>query len=119
MSGPKLQFGDDMANAQQNATKFLAIGTSKPMTPEQRKEHLLAEVSATLQLYLDGKIDQFWHRYDGKGVIFIMTTASIEEADELLKALPLGVAGILSFELIPIGPLRPINALLEAAKSAR
>jgi hypothetical protein len=105
-------------NNKQAVTKFLAIGTSKPMTPEQRKEHILSEVTATLQLYLDGKIDQFWHRYDGKGVIFIMTTGSIEEADALLRALPLGLVGILSFELIPIGPLRPIAALLEATKTS-
>jgi hypothetical protein len=104
------------SNDQQTVTKFLAIGTSKPMTPEQRNDYMLSEVTATLQLYLDGKIDQFWHRYDGKGVIFIMTTNSVEEAGALLKALPLGLAGILSFELIPIGPLRPINALLDAAK---
>ena len=29
-----------------------------------------------------------------------------------------GVIGVLTFELIPIGPLRPINALLEAARPA-
>jgi len=74
---------------QQDAPKFLAIGTSRPMTAEQRKEYMLSEVAATLQLYLDGKIDQFWHRYDGKGVVFVMTTGSLEEADALLKALPL------------------------------
>ena len=45
-----------------------------------------------------------------------MTTASKEEAEILLKGLPLGVVGVLTFELIPIGPLRPINALLEAAQ---
>ncbi|NMN71472.1 hypothetical protein [Rhizobium sp. 57MFTsu3.2] len=94
-------------------TKFLAIGTSS-MTPEQRNQYMLSEVGATLQLYLDGKIDQFWHRYDGKGVIFVMTTQTIEEADSLLKQLPLGIAGLLTFELIPIGPLRPIASLLAA-----
>lgn len=101
---------------QREITKFLAIGTSIGMTPEQRTEYMLSEITATMQLYLDGKIDQFWHRYDGKGVIFVMTTASKEEAEILLKGLPLGVVGILTFELIPIGPLRPINALLEAAR---
>lgn len=95
------------------ATKFLAIGTSST-TPEQRNQYMLSEVTATLQLYLDGKIDQFWHRYDGKGVIFVMTTETIEEADSLLKRLPLGIAGLLTFELIPIGPLRPIASLLAA-----
>jgi hypothetical protein len=97
---------------QREITKFLAIGTSTGMTPEQRKEYMLSEITATMQLYLDGKIDQFWHRYDGKGVIFVMTTASKEEAEILLK----GAVGVLNFELIPIGPLRPINALLETAQ---
>ena len=99
-------------------TKFLAIGTSKPMSPEQRQEYMLDEVTATMQLYLGGKIDQFWHRYDRGGVIFVMTTDTTEEADALLKALPLGVVGLLTFELIPIGPLRPIGTLIEAARSA-
>jgi hypothetical protein len=94
---------------QREITKFLAIGTSTGMTPEQRKEYMLSEITATMQLYLDGKIDQFWHR-------FVMTTASKEEAEILLKGLRLGVVGVLNFELIPIGPLRPINALLEAAQ---
>ena len=97
-------------------TKFLAIGTSKPMSSEQRQEYMLDEVTATMQLYLGGKIDQFWHRYDRGGVIFIMTTDTIEEADALLKTLPLGVVGLLTFELIPIGPLRPIGTLIEAVR---
>ena len=101
---------------QREITKFLAIGTSTGMTPEQRKEYMLSEITATMQLYLDGKLDQFWHRYDGKGVIFVMTTASKEEAEILLKGLPLSVVSVLNFELIPIGPRRPINALLEAAQ---
>jgi hypothetical protein len=115
--GRNLGKAGDMPNSpQRSITKFLAIGTSTGMTPEQRQEYMLSEVTATMQLYLDGKVDQFWHRYDGKGVIFVMTTASKEEAEILLKGLPLGVVGVLNFELIPIGPLRPINALLEAAQ---
>lgn len=105
-------------STQAGPTKFLAIGTSKPMSPEQRQENMLKEVTATMQLYLDGKIDQFWHRYDRGGVVLVMTTDTIEEADALLKALPLGVIGVLTFELIPIGPLRPIATLIEAVASA-
>ena len=47
-----------------------------------------------------------------------MTTDTIEEADALLKALPLGVIGVLTFELISIGPLRPIATLIETVASA-
>ncbi|CAN5424349.1 hypothetical protein BH11PSE4_BH11PSE4_09960 [soil metagenome] len=92
--------------------KVMAIGTLKPLTPEQQKTYMPKEVPATLQLYLDGKMEQFWLRSDGRGVIFLMSTASVEEAGALLKALPLGQAGILNFELMPIEPLAPLGLLI-------
>jgi len=72
------------------------------------------EVPPTLQIYLDGKMDQFWLRQDGKGVVFVMTTDSPEEAATILKALPLGQADLLRFELIAIGPLTPLGMLMGA-----
>jgi muconolactone delta-isomerase len=95
-------------------TKYLAIGTfPDAVTPQQWKPYMPKEVPATLQLYVEGKMDQFWLRDDGKGVVFIMTTESVEEADALLKALPLGQAGLLRFELIAIGPLTPLGMLIQ------
>ena len=93
--------------------KVMAIGTLKPLTPEQRQMYLPKEVPATLQLYLDGKMEQFWLRDNEAGVIFLMTVNSVEEADGLLKALPLGRANLLTFELMPIGPLTPLGMLIE------
>ena len=66
--------------------KVMAIGTLKPLSAEQRERYLPAEVPATLQLYLDGKIEQFWLRDNEDGVIFLMTVDSVDEADRLLKA---------------------------------
>jgi hypothetical protein len=93
------------------SSKVLAIGSLKPLTPEQMKEFLPREVPDTLQLYLDGKMEQFWMREDGKGVVFLMSI-TVAEADALLKALPLGKANLLTFELIPIGPLSPLGMLI-------
>ncbi len=93
--------------------KVMAIGTLKPLTPEQRQMYLPKEVPATLQLYLDGKMEQFWLRGNEAGVIFLMTVNSVEEADRLLKALPLGRANLLTFELMPIGPLAPLGMLIK------
>jgi hypothetical protein len=99
-------------NTQRAATKYLAIGTfPKPLTPEQFQQYMPTEVPATLQIYLDGKMEQFWLREDGKGVVFLMTTDSREEADSILKALPLGKADLLRFELIAVGPLSPLGVL--------
>jgi len=92
--------------------KIMAIGTLKPLTTEQRQTYLPKEVPATLQLYLDGKMEQFWLRDEDAGVIFLMTVDSVEEADALLKALPLGRANLLTFDLMPIGPLSPLGLLI-------
>jgi len=93
--------------------KVMAIGTLKILTQEQRQRYLPAEVPATLQLYLDGKMEQFWLRDNEAGVIFLMSVDSVDEADRLLKALPLGQADLLTFELMPIGPLLPLGMLMK------
>jgi hypothetical protein len=93
--------------------KVMAIGTLKPLTPEQRQMYLPKEVPATLQLYVDGKMEQFWLRDNNAGVIFLMTVDSVEEARTLLKALPLGQANLLTFDLMPIGPLTPLGMLIK------
>ena len=94
--------------------KVMAIGTVKPLTPEQRQKHMPAEVPATLQLYLDGKMEQFWLRDKQAGVIFLMSVDSVEEADRLLKALPLGQADLMTFDLLPVGPLLPLGILMKS-----
>ncbi len=94
-------------------TKILAIGTlADDFTLEKRRLLMPKEVRATVSLYLGAKIDQFWSRQDFKGVVFLMNVTATEEAHELLESLPLGVAGMMSFELIPLGPLRPLHQLL-------
>ena len=92
----------------------MAIGTLKPLSPEQRQRYLPKEVAATLQLYLDGKMEQFWLRDKGAGVIFLMSVDSVDEADRLLKALPLGQADLMTFDLLPVGPLLPLGMLMKS-----
>ena len=65
-----------------------------------------------MQLYLGGKIDQWYSLREGNGVVFILNMSSVEEAHDLLEKLPLGQAGLMKFELIPIGPLSPLALLL-------
>ena len=93
--------------------KVMAIGTLQPMSEQQLAQYMPKEVPATLQLYLDGKMEQFWLRENAIGVIFLMNVESVDEADKLLKALPLGHDNLLTFELLPIGPLLPLGMLLQ------
>jgi hypothetical protein len=94
-------------------TKILAIGTlTSPLTEDQRKGIMPQEVPYTVKLYLAGKIDQWYVRKDGKGVVFLLNLGSTEEARALLSQLPLGRAKLMSFDLIPLGPLSPLGLLL-------
>ena len=98
-------------------TKVLAIGTlSSAMTDEMRKGIMSHEVPDTVKLYLAGKIDQWYVRKDGKGVVFILNVNSVEEAHALLEKLPLGQAKLMTFDLIPLGPLSPLGLLLPTDK---
>lgn len=94
-------------------TKILAIGSlGAPLTPEQRQTIMSREVPDTVRLYLAGKIDRWYARQDGKGVVSLLNMSSIEEAHSMLEALPLGQAHLMTFELIPLGPLSPLGLLL-------
>ena len=59
-------------------------------------------------------MEQFWLRDQQQGVIFLMSVDSVDEADRLLQALPLVQDGLLSFNLMPIGPLLPLGMLMKA-----
>jgi hypothetical protein len=93
-------------------TKILAIGTINPGV-EQAKvfEILPQEIKDTVNLYLDGKIDQWYSLQGQPGVAFILNVTDTAAAHEMLEKLPLGQAHLMSFQLIPIGPLNPLRLL--------
>lgn len=94
--------------------KVFAIATIvKPVSAEQRAEIMPKEVPATLKLYLDGKIEQFWARQDAPGVIFLLNVESIEQAKTTIEALPLVTGGFANYNYIPVGPLAPLGLLIQ------
>ena len=94
-------------------TKILAIGTFPPGTDMQRVQTILpTEVRETAQRYLEGKIDQWYSLQDRAGVAFILNVTDVNQAHEMLEALPLGKAHLMTFSLFPIGPLKPLSKLL-------
>ncbi|MCC8936326.1 hypothetical protein CI1B_28740 [Bradyrhizobium ivorense] len=94
--------------------KVIAIGNiTKPVTPEQRQQIMPKEVPATLQLYLDGKIEQFFFRQDKPGVIFLMNAESVEQARATVEAMPLVTEGFAQYDVIPVGPLAPLGLLIQ------
>jgi len=71
------------------------------------------EVRATVKLYLDGKIQQWYSRSDGRGVIFIINATSVADAKALTDQLPLSKANLATFEYTPLSPLGPLRMLIQ------
>jgi hypothetical protein len=92
--------------------KMLAIGTLAPgADPAAVRAVMPTEVRETVKLYLDGKIDQWYSLQSRPGVAFILNVTDVAAAHEMLEKLPLGQAHLMSFELMPLGPLNPLRAL--------
>ena len=95
------------------ATGVLALLTAKPgVTRERAMAIMPAEIRATVQLYLDGKIREWYSREDGKGGVFLLNTCDVAEARSIMESLPLAKEHMLDHEYIPVGPLMPLRLLM-------
>jgi hypothetical protein len=93
--------------------KVFAIASAQPtLTPEKLQQHMPHEVPATLRLYLEGKVEQFWFR-EKMGPIFLMNVESVDEAKATLNALPLVADGLMTYAYLPVGPLAPLGRLIQ------
>jgi hypothetical protein len=94
-------------------TEVLVIQTRKQgVTAQQIMAVIPAEIRATVKLYLDGKIHQWYSRGDGKGVIFLVDAKTEDEARAFMETLPLAKEQLMDHEYIPVGPLMPLRALM-------
>src|SRR5262245_1283644 len=93
--------------------KVLCISKwAKALSPEERDAILPKEVPATLKLYLAGVIEQMWFKLDAPGVVFLVNAESIDAAKTHVHGLPMGQAGLMDFDFIPVGPLAPLGMLI-------
>ena len=96
-------------------TEVLVIQTAKQgVNPQQIMAVIPAEIRATVKLYFDGKIRQWYSRGDGRGVIFLVDAKTEDEARAIMETLPLAKEQLMDHEYIPVGPLMPLRALMGA-----
>lgn len=97
-------------------TAVLVIETPRQgVTAQQVMAVIPEEIGATVKLYLDGKIREWYSRGDGKGVVFLVEAKSEDEAREIMETLPLAKAQLMDHQYVPVGPLMPLRALNPAA----
>ena len=94
----------------------LVIQTAKHgVTAQQVMAVIPAEIRATVRLYLDGKVREWYSRGDGKGVVFLVDATTEDEARSIMETLPLAKEQLMDHEYVPVGPLMPLRALIGPA----
>jgi len=100
-------------------TGVFALLKAKPgVTRDQIMAIMPAEIRATVQLYLGGKIREWYAREDGKGAVFLLNTGDVAEASSIMESLPLARENMLDHDYIPVSPLMPLRLLI-GSQSAR
>ena len=80
-------------------TEVMVILTAKQgVTRQQIMSVIPAEIRATVKLYLDGKIRQWYSRGDGQGVILFLDVKTVDEAHAIMETLPLSKENLMDHQ---------------------
>ena len=94
-------------------TGVMVILTAKAgVAREQVMAVMPAEIRETVQLYLGGKIREWYSRGDGRGVVLLLDTRDVTEAQAIMEGLPLAKVNLMDHEYIAVGPLLPLRLLM-------
>ncbi len=92
-------------------TGVMVILTVKAgVTREQVMGVMPAEIRQTVQLYLNGKIREWYSRADGRGVVLLLDVRDVAEAHAIMDGLPL--QNLMDHEYVAVGPLLPLRLLM-------
>ena len=94
--------------------KILAIDKILPEATEEKiKVHLKEEALKAWELYNSGVFREMYFRTDRGGAVIIMECEDLEAAKKVVSDLPIVKAGLVDFDLIPLGPFLPLATLFE------
>ena len=102
-----------VAPAPAPVTEVMAMTSLKPgvALPDVMKL-VQEEVRVAVQLYLEGKVERWYTRGDGKGAVLFLRCRTAEEGRVIMADLPLVKAGYLNVEYIPVGPFSGLRNLV-------
>lgn len=85
--------------------KIIAIEHESPdATGADFAPLLRSEAETAWTLYREGSLREIYFRTDRDEAVLILECESLEKAGEVVGRLPLVKAGLIRFELIPLGP---------------
>ncbi|WP_055324603.1 hypothetical protein [Ralstonia solanacearum] len=88
-------------------------------SPESYRPHLQDEARHSWQLYKRGIVRDIYFRQDRPGVAIIAECDSVEAARQALREFPLAKAGLIDWEVIPLGPFLGWEMLFAARRITR
>src|SRR5256714_14973653 len=91
---------------------MVIITVKAGVTREQVMAVMPAEIRQTVQLYLNGKVREWYSRGDGRGAVFLLNVKDVAEGHAIMDALPLARQDLIDHEYIAVGPLMPLRLLL-------
>jgi len=114
MTDPSVAQTQAISQAMSPATTgVMVILTVKAgVTREQVMAVMPAEIRQTVQLYLNGKIREWYSRGDGRGAVFLVDAGDVAGAQAIMEDLPLARQDLMDHEYIAIGPLLPLRLLM-------
>ena len=96
-----------------STTGVIVILTAKEgVTRDHVMAVMPAEVRQTVQLYLNGKVREWYSRSDGRGAVFLLDAKDVAEAHAVMEGLPLAKQNLIDHEYIAVGPLLPLGLLM-------
>jgi hypothetical protein len=87
------------------------------VAPQSYQPHLLDETRHGWMLYKSGIVRDIYFRQDRPGVAIIAECESVEAARQSLREFPLAKAGLIDWEIIPLGPFLGWEALFAAGSA--
>jgi hypothetical protein len=105
-------------NETRRTEKIIAISRLEPETTLEKMQPLFGDESAhAWEQYKAGTFREVYLRTDDQpGVVVVMECSGVEEARSILSDFPMFKAGLLTFELIPVGPFALWETLFDAGK---
>jgi len=94
--------------------KIFCIATRADKPAEEFAPHLEAESKKAFTFMKDDFCREIYGRRDGKGAVLVLEADSEDSARARLAELPLAEAGLLNFDLYPVGAYRAIVAMADA-----
>jgi hypothetical protein len=110
MSDPSVAQAQAIAPTTTGVLVILTVKTG--VTREQVMAVMSAEIRGTVQLYLNGKIRDWYSRSDGRGAVFLVDARDVADAQAMMEALPLAKDHLMDHEYIAVGPLLPLRLLM-------